>query len=59
MSHGNKNIAVICAPQPDRNTGMFTVDLSAFSYMQKNYPDCNVSYYVFSDKDERQYSAQE
>jgi len=42
-----KNIAVICALPPERNTGMATVDLSAFSNLPRLLPDAKITLYTY------------
>ncbi len=41
-----KKIAVICAPIPERNTGMVTVDLSAHCILKEIMPDEEITFYV-------------
>lgn len=42
-------IAVICAFLPSRNTGMFTVDLSAASFFSTQFPRAEIKYYCLGD----------
>ena len=42
-----KRIAVFCALPPERNTGMATVDLAAFSLLRRIIPEAEISLYAF------------
>jgi hypothetical protein len=54
-----QKISVICAFLPSRNTGMYTVDLSAVRFFTRNYPDSEVSYYCLGDVGKVGYAASE
>jgi hypothetical protein len=42
-----KRIAVFCALPPDRNTGMATVDLAAFTVLRRIAPDAQIVLYTY------------
>jgi hypothetical protein len=52
-------ISVICAFLPSRNTGMYTVDLSAFSYFKGTFPDDHVDFYCLGSVNKLGYSKHE
>jgi len=42
------NVSIICAFNPNRNTGMYTVDKAALDFFE-NFPDANLSFYTIGD----------
>ncbi|GHC91783.1 polysaccharide pyruvyl transferase family protein [Novosphingobium pokkalii] len=52
-------IAVICAFLPNRNTGMYTVDLSAYAYFQNAYPNDEIAYYALGPLEKLGYTPAE
>jgi len=44
-----KKVAILCALPPNRNTGMATVDLAAFSAVKRLAPDVEVTLYAYGD----------
>lgn len=50
-----KNIAVICALPPERNTGMATVDLSAFSNLPRLLPEAKITLYTYGSASRHAY----
>ncbi len=52
-----KKIAVFCALPPDRNTGMATVDLAAFSVIKRIVPEAEITLYVYGNVCRHAYQA--
>lgn len=52
-------ISVICAFLPSRNTGMYTVDLSAYAYFRSTFPRDDVTMYCLGSVDKLGYSPAE
>jgi hypothetical protein len=52
-------ISVICAFLPSRNTGMYTVDLSAYAYFKSTFPEDDVLFYCLGSIDKLGYTKQE
>jgi hypothetical protein len=52
-------IAVVCAFLPSRNTGMFTVDLSAYAYFTNAFPNDEVTLYCLGSTAKLGYSRDE
>lgn len=50
-----KNVAVVCALPPERNTGMATVDLAAYAIIPTLVPDTNVTFYSYGKVGEYAY----
>jgi hypothetical protein len=52
-------IAVICAFLPSRNTGMYTVDLSAYAYFKATFPNDNLDLYCLGSIEKLGYAPAE
>jgi len=50
-----RNIAVVCARPPERNTGMATVDLAAHTALRRMMPHCNIDLYALGERNHVSY----